>query len=62
VHGGAMVIELQRNAKNIIAFAFEQPGHDRRINTTRHGNDHASLFRRLVEIEAVHGHSLRFLD
>ncbi len=54
MHGRAMIIELQGNAEDIIAFAFENTGYDRRIHSARHRNDDAGIFRALVETKAVH--------
>ncbi len=43
--GCAMIIELQGDADDIIALAFEDAGHNRRIHAARHGNDDTGVFR-----------------
>ena len=55
VDGGAMIVELQRDAEDVIAFALQQPGHDGGVDPARHGDDDARIFRLLVKIQRVHG-------
>ena len=55
MHGRTVVVQLQRDAQNIIAFLFEKTGDNGRIHTARHGNDHTGILRLLVKIERVHG-------
>ena len=58
VGGGAMVVELQRDADHVIAFGLEQRGGHRGIDAAGHGDDDTGVLRAAVEIEAVgHGSS-----
>ena len=41
--GGAMVVELERDADDIVALALEQGCDDGRIHAARHGDDDAGL-------------------
>src|SRR6516164_333349 len=50
---GAMVVELQRDADDVVALGLEQRRRDRGIDATRHGDDHAGGLRRAFEVEAV---------
>ena len=54
VGGRAVVVELQRDAHDIVAFAGEQAGDDGRIDATRHGDDHAGRRWRGRKVQAVH--------
>src|SRR5260221_8756718 len=51
----AMVVELQRDADDVVALGLEQRRRDPGIDATRHCDDHAGVLRRAFEIEAV-GH------
>src|SRR3546814_4544740 len=48
-NGGAMVVELQRDADDLIALVRQQPGHHRRIDPARHGDHHAGFGERSEE-------------
>jgi hypothetical protein len=39
-----MVVELKRDADDLIAFLGQEPRHDGRIDTARHGNDDTRRF------------------
>ena len=58
VHGGAMVVELQGDADDVIALGLEQRRSDRGIHPARHGNDHARFRRATFDIQTV-AHSVR---
>src|SRR6266849_10030339 len=51
--GGAVVIELERHADDVITLRLEQRRGDRGINSARHGDDHAGVLRATFDIEAV---------
>ena len=55
VHGRAMIVELQRDAENIVALALQNAGDDGTVDAARHGNDDARIFGLAVKIETVHG-------
>ena len=50
---GAMVVELQRHADDVVALGLEQRRGDRGIDAARHGDDDAGVLRPAFEIEAV---------
>src|SRR5262249_26479581 len=50
---GAVVVELQRDADYVVALGLEQRRRDRRIDATRHGDDHAGVPRKAFDVEAV---------
>src|SRR5262249_17732071 len=50
---GAMVVELQRDADDVVALGLEQRRRDRGIDATRHGDDHAGVARGAFDVEAV---------
>jgi hypothetical protein len=41
---GAVVVELQRHADDIVALALQQAGNDRRIDAARHRDNDAGVF------------------
>ena len=51
----AMIVELQRDADDVIAFALQEAGNDGGIDAARHGDDDAGVFRASWKVEAVHG-------
>ena len=51
-----VIVELQRHAHHVIALLLEERCRDRRIDAARHGNHHAGVARRLVDIEGIPGH------
>ena len=53
--GRAVVVELQRHADDVIAFALQDAGDHRRVDAARHGDDDAGFFGAAGKIEAVHG-------
>ena len=55
LRSGAGIVELQRHADDVIAFALEQRGGDGGIHATGHGNDHAGVARVLRKSKAVAG-------
>ncbi len=59
MHGGAMVIQLEGDAEDIVALALEDTGHNRRIDATGHGDNDPGIFRPLVKIERIHVFSHR---
>ena len=53
---GAMVVELQRDADDVIAFRLQQRSRRRGIDAARHGNDDPGVLRTAFEIQTVeHG-------
>jgi hypothetical protein len=50
---GAMVVELQRDADDVVALGLEQRRRDRGIDATRHGDDHTGVPRRAFDVEGV---------
>ena len=53
VGGGAMVVELQGHADDVIALGLEQRRRDRRIDAARHGDDDAGLLRGTFDVEGI---------
>ena len=53
VGGGAVVVELQRDADHVIALGLEQRGGHRGIDAAGHGDDDTGVLRAAIEIEAV---------
>ena len=51
----AVIVKLQGDADDVVALALQQPGHDRGIDAAGHGDDDASLVRRLGKVEGIHG-------
>ena len=51
----AMVVELKRDADDLVALSGQKRRHDRRVDAARHGDDHAGLRRRLRQTESVDG-------
>jgi hypothetical protein len=45
VDGGAMIVELQRDAENVVALPLQDAGHHGAVDAARHGNDDARIFR-----------------
>ena len=56
--GGAVVVELQRHADDVVALGLQQRRGDRGIDAARHGDDHAGVLRPTFEIEAVEHRAL----
>src|SRR5262249_35782763 len=50
---GAMVVQLQRDANDVVPLRFEERRRDRGIDTTRHGHHHAGLLRPSLEVKTV---------
>src|SRR5262249_34891100 len=50
---GAVVVELQRDADDVVAFGLEQGGRDRGVDAARHGDHHTGVPRRAFDIEAI---------
>ncbi len=50
---GAVVVQLERDADDLVALFLEQGGNDRRIDAARHGDDNPCLLRGLRQVEAV---------
>ncbi len=48
-----MVIELERNADNVITLLLEQGGGYRAVDPARHGHHHAGILRRSIKAEGV---------
>ena len=58
VGGGAVVVELERDADHVVAGFGQERGGDRRVDPTRHGDDNARVGRLTLDIETVqHGHA-----
>src|SRR6188768_3837827 len=51
--GGAVVVELQGDADDVIALGLQQGSRDRRIDAARHGDDDPGVLRTALEIQAV---------
>ena len=45
VRGGAVVVELQRDADHVVALGLEQRSRHRRIDAARHGDDNPQIGR-----------------
>ena len=53
---GAVVVELQRDADDVIALGLEQRGRHRGIDATGHGDDDTGVLRAAFEVEGIwHG-------
>jgi len=50
---GAMVVKLQRDADDVIAFGLQQRSRRRGIDAAGHGDDDPGVFRATFEVEAV---------
>ena len=55
--GDALVVELQGDAHDVVALLLQERRRDRRIDAARHGDHHAGVARRLVDIEGIPGHA-----
>ena len=55
VDGSAVIVELQRDAQNVIALPFQDAGHHGTVNAAGHGNDDTCIFGLTIKIETVHG-------
>ena len=53
--GGAMVVKLQRDADDVIAFLLQKRCHNGGIDPAGHGHDHARVRRRPRQAEGVEG-------
>ena len=53
VRGGAVIVELQGHADDVIALGLEQGGGDRGVDAARHGDDDARVLRTAFGVEAV---------
>ena len=51
--GGAVVVELQRDADHLEALLDQQRRRHRAVDAARHGDDHAAVARRLGQAERV---------
>jgi len=51
VHRSAVIVKLQSNADDVIAFALQHGRNDGRIHAARHGGDDARFAGRLGETE-----------
>ena len=51
--GGAMIVELQGNADDVVAFVLQQRGGHRGIDASRHGDNHAGILRPALDIQTV---------
>ena len=49
----ARIVELQRDADDVVSLFLEDCGGDRGIDATGHGDDDPGVFRRLGDVEAV---------
>ena len=49
----AMIVELQRDADDVVAFGLEQRSRRRGIDAARHGNDDPGVLRTAFEIQTV---------
>ena len=54
--GGAMIVKLKGDAHDVVALLLQQGRRDRRIDAARHGDHHAGVAGRLVDIEGIAGH------
>ena len=57
----AMVVELQRDAHDVVTGRFDQTGHDGGIDAAGHGDDdaRAPALSREAEVDVDHGSSLQ---
>ena len=60
--GRAVIVELQRHADDVIAFALQEAGDDREIDAARHRHDDAGLFGPSRKVEAVHRLAIPLLE
>lgn len=51
--GGAMVVKLQGDADDVIAFRLHQRGHDRAVDAAGHGDDDTRILRAAGQIQTV---------
>src|SRR5262249_25852148 len=51
--GGAVVVELQRHADDVVAFRLQQRRSHGGIDASRHRDDHTRVLRPAFEVEAV---------
>ena len=52
-HRAAVIVELQRDAEDVVALVLEERRHHRGIHAARHCHDHPAGTRRASEVEAV---------
>ena len=55
----AMVVELERDADDVVAFGLQQRRDHRGVDAAGHGDDHARIGRAAVEMKAVKHWGLR---
>ena len=53
VDRSAVIVELQRNPDDIVAGVAQQRRRDRRIDTARHGDNHARVGRPALDVKTV---------
>jgi hypothetical protein len=49
-----MIVELEGDADDVVAFLLEEAGDDGGIHAPRHGHDNARVFGASRQVEAVH--------
>src|SRR5258708_39754644 len=53
MRGGAMIVQLERNADYVVTFGLEERSRDGRIDAARHGDDNPRVCRPTFNIETV---------
>ena len=53
VRGGAMIVQLERNADHVVTVGLEERSRHRRIDAARHGDDNPRVCRPTFDIETV---------
>ena len=59
---GAMIVELQRDADDVVALGLQQRSRDRGIDAAGHGDDDPGVLRTAFEIETVEHSPIDFLS
>jgi hypothetical protein len=52
-HHGAVIVKLQGDADDVIAFGLHQRGDDRAVDTAGHGDDNARILRAAGQVQTV---------
>ena len=59
VHGCTVVVELKRDAEDVIALLLEDSRHHGGVHAAGHGDDNPGVFRPLIKVERVQSFSNR---
>src|SRR5438270_10889213 len=58
VHGGAMIVELQGDADDVVTLLLEQRGRDGGIDAARHGDHDARVLRPALDLQRIQHHAV----